>query len=183
MQTGRQHLEHLLEQTAANDRGAFSELYDATSAKLFGVVLRILRDREVAEDVLQEVYIRVWNRARDFDPTRASPITWLATIARNKAIDELRRRKPETQSGIPIEEFQLVDPGPLPFEALQTAEDLRALEACLEGLEADKRDAIRLAYLDGCSRSNLAARFGIPLGTLKTWLHRGLKQLKECLRS
>lgn len=176
-------LARLLERVAEGDREAFARTYHATSPKLFGVILRILRDRERSEDILQEVYVRIWERACDFDAGRASPITWMATIARNRAIDEVRRRKPGSPSGLDPEALQVADPGASPVERVEAGEALRELENCLDALDARHRDAVRLAYLDGCSRKELADRFGLPLGTIKTWLHRSLKQLKECLGS
>ena len=175
-------LAQLLERVGNGDRDAFAEVYAATAMKLFGIVSRILRRRELAEEVLQEVYLRIWERASDFDSARASPITWMATIARNRALDEVRRRELNyVPAGEDVLEFP--DPTRLASEQVELSEDLRRLEQCLGELDPERRDAIRLAYLDGFSRNDLAARFSIPVGTVKTWLHRGLKQLKDCLGS
>lgn len=165
---------------AEGDRVAFTRLYKATSVKLFGIVLRILKDRALGEEVLQEVYVKIWNRAGDFQPDRASPITWLATIARNRALDEIRRRMPDTDSDPDLLE-RIADPGATPVERLEANADIVRLNDCLDKLEPPRRDMVRLAYLDGHSRQELADRFGQPLNTVKTWLHRSLKQLKECL--
>ena len=172
----------VLRRVAEGDRGAFSELYHATSLKLFGIIFRILRRREPAEEILQEVYCKIWEHAGSFDASRASPITWMAAIARNRALDEVRKREPAfvtDDSGV----FEVIDPGKLPSEQLELSEELRRLETCFEGLDKERREAIKLAYLDGFSRQELADQFHQPVGTIKTWLHRGLKQLKDCLGS
>lgn len=175
-------LERLMSAVAAGDREAFAALYRATSAKLYGVVLRILRRRDLTDDVIQETYVRIWNNAAAFDATLASPITWMVTIARNRALDELRRAVPLPIDGTP-EALEVADSAMLASERLESASDLARLLACLDALEPERRDIVRLAYLDGLSREELGARFGHPPGTIKTWLHRSLKQLKSCLTS
>lgn len=175
-------LVRLLERVAKGDRARFAELYAATSLKLYGIVLRISRREELAEEILQEVYIRIWERAGDYDPTRATPITWMAAIAHNRAIDEVRRRDLVYVDN-DISQLALEDPAHSPAANAELSDDLKRLEACLAGLEPEQSEAIKLAYLAGCSRQELAERFGRPLGTIKTWLHRGLKQLKDCLGS
>ena len=175
-------LERLMSAVAEGDREAFAALYRATSAKLYGVVLRILRRRDLADEVIQETYVRIWNNAAVFDPARASPITWMVTIARNRALDEVRRATPLAIDTTP-EAFDVADDSMLASERVELASDLARLKACLDGLELERRDIVRLAYLDGLSRDELGARFGHPPGTIKTWLHRSLKQLKACLTS
>ena len=173
-------LPDLMARVAQGDRAAFAALYAATSAKLFGIMLRILRRRDIAEEVLQETYVKIWQRAGDFDASRASPITWMATIARNAALDVARKR-----THLPIDEtpeaLAVADPGIPALQQLEQKEALARLNRCLDGLEPDKQQMVRLAYLDGLSRDELAARYGHPSGTIKTWLHRSLKQLKDCL--
>ena len=173
-------LVRLLDLTASGDRKAFEGLYQATSAKLYGIVLRILVRRELAEEVLQDVYLKVWQRAGDFDASRSSPITWMATIARNRALDEVRRgiARPTADAS---EAAEVADPQMLASDRVELSDDFRRLERCLSGLEADKRSMVLLAYLDGWSREQLAKRFGHPISTVKTWLHRSLKQIKDCL--
>lgn len=178
----RDDLADLLARVARQDKAAFGDLYKATSAKLYGVILRISRRPAVAQELLQEVYIRIWQRAGDFDRTRASPITWLATIARNRALDEVRLKAAVSVEDAP-EALEVADPGRSPAEWAELADETRRLEDCLAGLETDKRDIIRLAYAAGLSREELAERYGRPVATIKTWLHRGLKQLKDCLGS
>jgi RNA polymerase sigma-70 factor (ECF subfamily) len=170
----------LIARVARRDRQAFAALYQATSAKLFGIVVRILARRELAEEVLQEVYVKIWERAGDFDATRASPITWMATIARNRALDEARRARPVAIDDRP-EVLDIADPAELQSDRIEASEDLSRMLDCLARLEPDRRDIVRLAYIDGLSRETLAKRYGRPVATIKTWLHRSLKQLKDCL--
>ncbi|MFG6176003.1 sigma-70 family RNA polymerase sigma factor [Halomonas sp. THAF12] len=170
----------LLQGVANRDRQAFARLYEATSAKLYGTVLRILRERGQADDIVQEVYVTIWQKAAQFETGRASPIAWMVAIARHAAIDELRRR-PKA----PHEPEETLDQTPSDDlgarELAEHDQDARQLHACLEELEANRRDMVRLAYLDGWSRAELAAHFEQPVNTVKTWLHRALKQLKGCL--
>lgn len=173
-------LARLLDRIAEGDRAAFQAVYDATSAKLFGVVLRILRDRDVAEDILQEAYVRIWDNAARFDATKASPITWMATIARNRAIDEVRRRRPRLSDDAEALE-RIADPAPSPARQAEAREDLGRLDDCLKALEGERAQMVRLAYLDGLSREELAVRFGHPVGTIKSWLRRSLMQLRDCM--
>jgi RNA polymerase sigma-70 factor (ECF subfamily) len=180
MTSPRIRLDKLLADAAAGKEASFAELYQATSAKLFAVALRILRSREAAEEVLQEAYVRIWERAGDFNPEIASPITWMAAIVRNRSLDEVRRRGARPTADVSeLDEIASEDEHPL--EALGRAEDVARLLRCLDGLEPEKKEIVRLAYLDGLSREALAKRFGRPEGTIKTWLHRSLAQLKGCL--
>jgi RNA polymerase sigma-70 factor, ECF subfamily len=173
-------LQHLLAGVAEGREAAFAELYQATSPKLLGVAIRILRNREVAEEVLQEAFFKVWERASDYNSAIASPMTWMATIVRNRALDEARRRvsRPTGDES----ELEYIESGDEhPIAALERAEDVERLLHCLDGLEPEKKEIVRLAYLDGWSREALAKRFDRPEGTIKTWLHRSLAQLKGCL--
>ncbi len=172
----------LLTRVAGGDRAAFASLYEATSLKLFGIVLRILRREALAEEILQEVYVKIWQRASDFDAKKASPIAWMATIARNHAIDAARKRQPKLVENLP-HIGDIADEDDLPGDRLEMSDELRRLEACLDGLEEARRSMVKLAYLEGYSRQDLAERFGQPVGTIKTWLHRSLKQLRDCLGS
>ena len=170
----------LLERVAAKDRTAFAGLYEATSAKLYGIVVRILLRRDLADEILQEVYVKIWERAGDFDAGRASPITWMATIARNRALDEARKAKPVSLEDMPAG-FDVVSDAPLALELLTQSEDGRRLFECLDKLEPEKREVVVQAYLNGLSREDLGKRFSRPVPTIKTWLHRSLSQLKDCL--
>jgi RNA polymerase sigma-70 factor (ECF subfamily) len=166
---------------AARDRSAFATLYDATSAKLYGVILPIMGERTSAEEVLQEVYVKIWQNAGLYDRAKASPITWMVAIARNRAIDEVRRRRGGPQSIDAVGELPDVFEDPL--AGAERAQGLGALIRCLRSLEADKRNMILLAYYRGVSREELADRFDRPVATVKTWLRRGLLQLRDCLAS
>jgi len=180
MQATRQSLEALLAAVSKGDEAAFAELYQATSSKLFAVALRILRSREVAEEVVQESYFRVWERAGDFNPAIASPVTWMSAIVRNRALDEARRRLARPMAdATELDDIESEDEHPL--NALERAQDVQRLLRCMEGLEPEKKQIVRLAYLHGLSREALAKRFNRPEGTIKTWLHRSLAQLKGCL--
>lgn len=179
--TARRQLTAALVRVAAGDRAALKILYADTAAKLFGVCLRILNDRTEAEDVLQEVYVTVWRRAESFDPARASPITWLVAVARNRAIDRLRSRGPGRRME-PIEAAEDVrDAAPLAVDRVQTAQQHQQLYVCLEQLEGRQSAAIRAAFLDGTTYEELAERMGVPLGTMKSWIRRGLMKLRTCL--
>ncbi len=172
-------LANLLARVAKRDRAAFTLLYRATSPKLYGVVARILPSGEASE-VLQEAYVKIWDRAADFDSTRGSPLAWMATIARNRALDEVRRARPISLEDMP-EGFEPAADTEDPLASRDRSEVYQALLRCLGGLEADKREVILLAYYRGASREALAAKFNAPVGTVKTWLRRGLAQLKDCL--
>lgn len=177
----RSQLAAALVRVAAGDRAALRIVYQDTSAKLFGVCLRILRDRSEAEDVLQDVYVTVWRKAGAFDPGRASPITWLVAIARNRAIDRLRASSVGRRMA-PIEAADAVsDPAPAAVERVEQAQQQQRLARCLEELEARHASAIRAAFLDGATYEELAARMSVPLGTMKSWIRRGLLKLRVCL--
>lgn len=164
----------------AEDRSAFRQLYRLTRAKLFGICLTICGDRQAAEDVLQEVYLIVWRRAGGFEPGRSSPITWLSTIARNRAID-WRRAHPERAAAGVEEAARLPDPGPDAVAGLLRKEEGRRLDLCLDELEQPQRDTIRTAFFGGVTYAELATRRGVPAGTVKSWIRRSLLRLKECL--
>ncbi len=173
-------LAHLLNRVAQEDRHAFSELYQATHRKLFGIVYRILKRQSLSEEVLQEVYLRIWEKASAYDTRVASPITWMATIARNRTIDEVRKNQlPE--SDVEVDFDLIADDSMTPDDSFAKSRELLTLEACLAGLESPRSEMIKAAYLDGDSRQELAERFNQPLGTIKTWLHRGIKQLQGCM--
>jgi RNA polymerase sigma-70 factor, ECF subfamily len=177
----RKQLAAALARVAAGDRAALRLVYQGTSAKLFGVCLRILNDRSEAEDVLQDVYVTVWRKAAAFDPGRASPITWMVAIARNRAIDRLRASAVSRRME-PIEAADVVsDPAPAASERVELMQEHRRLAGCLEELEAQHAAAIRAAFLDGSTYEELATRMSVPLGTMKSWIRRGLLKLRACL--
>ena len=165
---------------ASGERDALRELYDATSAKLFAVCLRILSDREEAEDVLQDVYITIWRRADRFDAGRAGVMTWAATIARNRSIDRLRARGPLAYAD-QVEDLEIAD-GQVSAEArLVAAGEAGRVRECLAELDDRTQRVIRTAFFEGVTYEALAHRVGAPLGTVKSWIRRGLARLKGCL--
>jgi RNA polymerase sigma-70 factor, ECF subfamily len=176
----RAQLAALLVQSGGGDRAAFKDIYRRTSAKLFGVCLRIFGDRTEAEDALQEAYITIWNKASTFDPTRASPITWLVTVARHRAID--RWRSSSRASLAPIDEASEVpDKAPLADETISSRQSDIALSNCIETLDARDADFIRSAFMHGATYADLAQRDGVPLGTVKSRIRRALLKLRDCL--
>lgn len=177
----RDELAHALGQTGAGDRAAFRRVYESTSAKLLGVCLRILADRQLAEDVLQDTYLTVWNKAGTFDPSRASPITWMVTIARNRSIDRLRSGAGLRRT-TPVETaHEIPDSQPLASDIVEHGDEVGRLNVCLDQLEDRVRGAIRTAFLEGVTYDTLAVRENVPLGTMKSWIRRGLLRLRTCL--
>ena len=180
---GRAILVAALARVAAGERNALQTTYRLTSAKLFGVCLRILKDRAEAEDVLQEVYVTVWQKAADFDAKRASPMTWLITIARNRAIDRLRSSG-QARRMQPIEDAaDIADAAPLATSILEDAETNAKLRGCLGGLAEHEQKALRGAFFEGNTYEELASRMSVPLGTMKSWIRRALMKLKACLEA
>jgi RNA polymerase sigma-70 factor (ECF subfamily) len=176
----RQQLVAAMASAGRGEATGLRTVYDLTSAKLFGICLRICGDREAAEDVLQDVYVRVWRRAAAFDAERASPISWLAVIARNAAIDW--RRGARRHDGLPDEAMaDIADEAPAADDLLLQDESRARLMACLDGLETNQSDSIRRAFLEGCTYQQLAERTATPLGTIKSWIRRGMQKLKDCL--
>ncbi len=175
-------LRRLLAGIARGEADRLADLYDRTSPKLYGLILRIQRDRSLAEDVLQDVYMRIWQAAGSYKPEAGPPMPWLVTIARHRAIDSVRRRSevqgPEPESG---EDWvaRLIDP----HDGAAALMDREALLACLGRLEPAHRDCVVLAYCEGFSREELALRFDRPVNTIKTWLHRALAGLRTCLET
>lgn len=183
-----ERLTRLLGRTAARDHAAFKELYDLTSAHLFGVALRIVNRRERAEEVLQEAYVNVWNQAGSYAAGLSAPMTWLTSVVRNKALDWLRNLKRADESTVVLidetgENYldQMADPRADPQELFSQATDGLRLRHCLGTLDARQRQSLALAYYDGLSHSELAAHLNAPLGTVKAWVRRGLDKLKQCL--
>ena len=168
---------------AEGDRGALEEIYNATRVKLFGICLRILGDRKEAEDALQDVYVNLWQRADRYDPERASPITWLATFARNRAIDRLRTGKVRG-GAVPVEEASpLPDEAPLADALLIDAENSAQIHICLGKLDDNVQSHIRSAFFEGRTYAQLAEAADVPLGTMKSWIRRGLMKLRACLEA
>ena len=185
-------LAHLLARSGLGDRAAFARLYQRTAGHLLAVVLRIQRDRALAEDLLQEVYVNVWKAAADFDAARAQPLTWLTRIARNKAIDSLRRQAAQPQLDSASADADdgdeahdrvaaTPDDGPGPLDLLSRASEVRELDQCLQHLSAPQRQSVALAFYDGLSHAEVAERLREPLGTVKSWVRHALQTLRGCL--
>jgi len=170
----------LLAAVAKGDQAAFERLYDATRAKLYGVLLRILGKPDVADDVMQETYLKVWKMAGKFDPTIASPITWMVAIARNRAID-IVRQKGDTSIEESPEAMSVAAETPPPLARREMTEELRRLLTCLGKLDPEKQRIVLLAYYSGWSRDQLARKLDIPVNTIKTWLRRSLLEIRECM--
>ena len=187
-------LSRLLARAGLGDRAAFATLYERTSSHLFAVVLRINRDRAQAEDILQEVYVNVWRAARSFDAAQSQPLTWLTSIARNRAIDSLRRAQTRPQMQTPggaasADDGEdenvydtVADASPGPLDLLSRASEARALDQCMEKLSALQRQSVALAFFQGLSHAEVAAQLRQPLGTVKSWVRRALMTLKACLQ-
>jgi len=171
-------LANLMQRCGAGDRAAFATLYQSTSAKLFGVALRICGRREIAEEVLQEAFVAIWGRAKDYDPVRGSVMTWLVTIVRHCAIDQLRHQQARPEGHSAPEELlnTFVATGRTDVSA-----ELRSLQRCLDELDPQPRRAVLLAYLHGFTRDEIAAELAVPVGTVKSSLWRSLERLQRCL--
>lgn len=178
----REALNRLLARTAVHDERAFEELYRRTSARLFGVCLRMLADRAEAEDALQDVFVAIWRRAQSYDPALASAMTWLVTLTRNRAIDRLRQRRDSTHHE-PTGLDQVSDEGSDPPAAAEASEEYRLLQRCLDELDANHRRSVRDAFFSGATYKELAELHQVPLGTMKSWIRRALMQLRTCLES
>ncbi|KGI77531.1 hypothetical protein LF63_0109360 [Oleiagrimonas soli] len=175
----REQLAQLLTLSGRGDEKAFAQLYERSSAKLYGVCLRMLRDRGEAEDTLQEIFTTVWRRASSFDASKASAMTWLITLSRNKSIDRLRKRHEAHGDDDMID--GLADDAPSPAAHAQTSQEHQQLEHCLDELENKHRDAVREAFFTGATYNELADRCAVPLGTMKSWIRRSLIKLRTCL--
>jgi RNA polymerase sigma-70 factor, ECF subfamily len=175
-------LMELLARTALADQAAFEQLYRLTSSHLYGVAMRILRESAAAEEVLQESFVNVWHHAGTYVAARSQPLTWLTSIVRNRCLDRLRKRDVETVS-IDDEEhaMTIADRSPMPLELLLSGAEASAVRRCVEALDASQKQAIALAFYQGLSHSELARHLKQPLGTVKSWVRRGLERLKACL--
>jgi RNA polymerase sigma-70 factor, ECF subfamily len=170
----------LLAAVAKGDEAAFERLYGATRAKLYGVVLRILGKPDLADEVMQETYLKVWQMAGKFDPTIASPITWMVAMARNRAID-ITRKKGELSIEEQPEALNVAAEAPTPLARREMTEELKRLLSCLGKLDPEKQRIVLLAYYSGWSRDQLAQKLDIPVNTIKTWLRRSLLEIRECM--
>jgi RNA polymerase sigma-70 factor, ECF subfamily len=174
-------IENLIGRIALGDRAAFRALYAATSAKLFGICLRVLKNRTDAEDVLQETFLKIWHNAAKYQVSGYSPITWLVTIARNQSIDRLRARRPDAAELTEAED--IADRTASPEQQVVLGGEVERLRLCLEKLSPGRAEAVKAAYMEGYSYQELADRLQQPINTVRTWLRRSLISLKECLSS
>ncbi len=170
----------LLGAIGKRDVAAFERLYAATRAKLYGVLLRILGRIDLAEEVMQETYLKIWKTADQFDPLVASPITWMVAIARNRAIDIVRKRGEVSIEDEP-EAMAIADEATPPLARREMTEELKHLLTCLGKLDAEKQRIVLLAYYSGWSREQLSKKLDIPVNTIKTWLRRSLLEIRECM--
>lgn len=178
----RDELSAALERVAGGSQSALAEVYQKTSAKLFGICIRILGERGEAEDALQDIFISVWRKAGTFDAAKASPITWLAALARNRSIDRKRSRASRAPAApLGDEAMEVADEAPHALAGLETAEEAGRIALCLGELEERQNRAIRAAFYEGLSYPEAARRSDVPLGTMKSWVRRGLLRLRECL--
>ena len=175
----------LLGRVALADQRAFEALYGQTSAHLYAVALRIVREPPAAEEILQEAYVSVWHHAGSYDAAKSQPMTWLASIVRNRCLDHLRRRELDTVTltgdDEDAPELDVADEGLTPAELLLRGAEAQSVRECVETLDAGPRQAIALAFFQGLSHAELAAQLREPLGTIKSWVRRGLERLKRCV--
>jgi RNA polymerase sigma-70 factor (ECF subfamily) len=183
MSTTPEHdrLAALLARSALGDRRAFEEVYRATHSKLFAVSLRIVRERQLAEEVLQDSFVAIWNHASDYAQAKSAPTTWMTAIVRNRSLDVLRRGAHETEDVDEVLALNLVDESASPARDVEAGEQAHGIRDCLEELEAEQRQSIALAFFHGLSHSELALHMRKPLGTVKTHIRRGLMRLRDCL--
>jgi len=171
----------LVSRTALGDRRAFRFLFEATRAQLFGICLRLLRDRGRAEEALQDTFVRIWRHAATYSGTRAQPMTWLITIARNRCLEIVRRRSADDGAWDEERAQAQIDNAATPEERSIELQEARAVSDCLRTLEDAERGAIQFAFFDGLAYSAVAIRLGRPLGTVKSQIRRGLARLRACL--
>jgi RNA polymerase sigma-70 factor, ECF subfamily len=177
-------LADLLARTALADQVAFAELYRATSSQLYGVAIRILREAAAAEEILQESFVAIWHHAASYAPAKSQPLTWLTVIVRNRCLDSLRRRELDTVSMTSDDDYadlELPGGGPTPAELLIEGAEAQSVRECVETLEGGSKQAIALAFFQGLTHAELAAHLHEPLGTVKSWVRRGLERLRQCL--
>ncbi len=179
MDVSTQEIEQLITKVASHNRDAYQQLYEQSSAKLFGVCLRILNDRIEAEDALQEVFVKVWQKAASFEASKARGITWMAAIARNHSIDRLRAQRPYEEN---IDDnYELEDDSPGPEAATETSIVNLKIHECLSALDNKHSQAVQRTYLNGWTYQQAADELKVPLNTIKTWIRRSLVALRECM--
>lgn len=185
--TDSEALAQQLAKVALGDRAAFRRVYEMTSRHLFGVALRILNRRDIAEEVLQDAFVNVWHHASSYTAASSQPMTWLISVVRNKALDVVRSAPVRRETTLPTREERnddnIKDERPDPLEMLTQASESMMIRDCMESLEAVQRQSLALAYYHGLSHTEVAEQLKAPLGTVKSWVRRGLDRLKRCLES
>lgn len=179
------HLSSLLAATAAGDQRAYRELYESSSPMMFGLLLRMLKSRDLAEDALQECYIKIWRKAETYSAEKGTPLNWLMAVARYRALDLLCVKRPEVEMPEDGKEepFLMEDHSQSPEESAIEREGLGQLEPCMDKLKREERQSILLAYYEGYTHEELSKHLGSPLGTVKSWVRRGLASLRACLEN
>jgi RNA polymerase sigma-70 factor (ECF subfamily) len=177
------HLEYLLARVALRDRAAFRQLYDACAPQLLGVALRLLRRRDLAEDVLQDAFTGIWHRAESYRPQASRPMTWMTAVVRNRALDLLRAEASRPTEALEEDDDAIAsaDDRPTPLGLLERAADALHLRRCIDQIEGPQRQCLALAYYHGLSHAELASHLGSPVGSVKAWLRRGLERLRRCM--
>ena len=175
----------LIDRVALADEKALRELYDLTSRKLYGVAVRVVTNREWAEDVLQEAFMNIWRIAGDYKATLSPPMAWMALVVRSRGLDFLRRRASDRADRVQELDDVISDTvagdSPNPMDVAQASEQAKALHNCLNLLDNKQREVVSLAYMRDLSHGELAVQLKLPLGTVKTWIRRGLEQLRGCM--
>jgi len=175
------HLADLMARTGMGDRRAFAELYESTKSKLFGVSLRIVHERQIAEEVLQDSFVKIWHHAAEYATAKSAPMTWMSAIVRNRSLDIVRRPDLEVADDEDYFARNMADESPAAVDALAAKRDEAQIERCMKRLEGEQHKAIAMAFFQGLSHSEVAGKLGKPLGTVKTHIRRGLLKLKDCL--
>ncbi|WP_238420313.1 sigma-70 family RNA polymerase sigma factor [Gordonia sp. 'Campus'] len=178
-----QLLRELVAAVAAGDRIAFTELYDLTSSRIYGLAVRIVRDRHYAEEIVQEAFLQYWLNAGDYSPARGSVITWMMTIAHRRAVDRVRVESMQAEriSEYGVQSVEPEEPRNLPLEAVMAADEVVALHSCLERLTDLQRGCIEMSYFRGLTYPQVAERLGTPLPTAKSRIRDGLRTLRACM--
>ena len=175
----------LLDRVALADESALRELYELTSSRLYGVAVRVVSNRDWAEDVLQEAFLNIWRIAGDYKASLSPPMAWMGLIVRSRGLDFLRRRTSErADTAQELDEFiseTVAGDSPNPMDVTQASEQALALHQCLSQLDSKQREVVSLAYMRDLSHAELAAQLKLPLGTVKSWIRRGLEQLRGCM--
>lgn len=175
----------LLDRVAIADEPALRELYELASSKLYGVAVRVVTNREWAEDVLQEAFLNIWRIAGDYKASLSPPMAWMALVVRSRGLDFLRRRASERADKMQELDEVISDTvagdSPNPMDVAQASQQARALHHCMSQLDNKQREVVSLAYMRDMSHGELAEQLKLPLGTVKTWIRRGLEQLRGCM--